>query len=121
MSASRAQYACCLCRPHVFDVSLDPRVQCHGGGDYECQSVSDTICQPVLAFPYMPTSVALLVHRSGAFECPLAHVWQFDDFLLSVADAGAIGVRRRLSGNRAASLTASVLTLTIHSACVFHG
>ena len=84
----------------MFDVSLDPRVQCHGGGDYECQSVSDTICQPVLVFPYMPTSVALLVHRSGASECPLAHVWQFDDFLLSVADAGlsARGEGRRGTG-----------------------
>ena len=57
----------------------------------------------VLVFPYMPTSVAQSVRRSGAFVCLAAHVWHFDVFLLSVADAGTIGVRRRdwvLLGNR---------------------
>ena len=44
------------------------------------------------------TFIALLVHRSGAFARPLAHVWHFGDSLLSVA--GAIGLSRRRPGAR---------------------
>ena len=49
----------------------------------------------LLVFPCILTSVARLVRRSGACECPLADVWHFDVFLLSVADAETVGVRRR--------------------------
>ena len=55
------------------------------------------LCRVGLSLRAIP--VAHLVRRSGAFECPLAHVWHFDDFLLSLS-CRCQGCRREKEGLR---------------------